>query len=133
MAQISKNILDRINSAIRQQSQLIQWRNTYDVIKWFEKIKYKRRKTFIKFDIDAFYPNITKEILLKALDFGRKFITISSQDIDIIMHSCKTILYYDKSFWIKKNNSDLFDIPMGSFHGAEACELVGLFLLNNPL
>ena len=31
--------------------------------------------------------------------------------------------------WIKKNNSS-FDVTMGSYDGAEVCELVGLFILN---
>ena len=31
--------------------------------------------------------------------------------------------------WIKKNNSE-FDVTMGSYDGAEICELVGLFLLH---
>ena len=29
-----------------------------------------------------------------------------------------------------KNNRKHFDVPMGSFHGAEICEIVGLLLLN---
>ena len=34
--------------------------------------------------------------------------------------------------WIKKDvEKDLFDVPMGSYHDAEVCELIGLFLLNN--
>lgn len=78
----------------------------------------------------SIYPNITKKILLNALDFGSKYTSITDQDKEIIIHSCRTILYYDKSFWVKRNNADQFDIPMGSLHGAEACELVGLFLLD---
>ena len=33
--------------------------------------------------------------------------------------------------WIKNNNSNLFDVTMGSYDGAEICELVGLFILNH--
>ena len=32
--------------------------------------------------------------------------------------------------WIK-NNSNLFDVTMGSYDGAEICKLVGLFILNH--
>ena len=32
--------------------------------------------------------------------------------------------------WIKKNSSS-FDVTMGSYDGAEVCELVGLFILND--
>ena len=130
IARISKNILDGINNEIRKNSNLIQWRNTYEVLNWFKSIDNKAKKTFIKFDIDSFYPSISKKTLLMALEFGRKFMTINQDDIDIVIHSCKTVLSYNGSTWIKKNNTDQFDIPMGSLHGAEACELVGLFLLD---
>ena len=33
--------------------------------------------------------------------------------------------------WTKKNHSNMFDVTMGSFDGAEVCELIGLFLLDN--
>ena len=129
MAMISKKILDNANNAIRQQTNLTQWTNTYEVLQWFDNIGDKCKKTFIKFDIQAFYPNITKSILLDALSFAKKFISITDAEVETIIHSCKTILCYDNSIWVKKNNPTQFDIPMGSLHGAEACELVGLFLL----
>ena len=131
IARISKKILDRINSDVRRKCNLIQWRNTQDVIGWFNKIKYKRNKSFIKYDIEAFYPNITKSLLLDSINFARQYTNVDDNEIEIILHSCKTILFYDKSVWVKKNNTDNFDIPMGSLHGAEACEIVGLFLLND--
>ena len=31
---------------------------------------------------------------------------------------------------MKRNGDDLFDVPMGSFHGAELCELIGLYILD---
>ena len=34
-----------------------------------------------------------------------------------------------KPVWVKKDNPD-FDVTMGSYDGAEVCELVGLCLLN---
>ena len=57
---------------------------------------------------------------------------ITNSDIDTILHSCKTVLRHVNEVWIKKNaKEDLFDVPMGSYHGDEACELIVLFLLNN--
>ena len=41
----------------------------------------------------------------------------------------KSILFGENKIWIKNNNS-LFDVTMGSFDGAEICELVGLYLLH---
>ena len=43
----------------------------------------------------------------------------------------KSLLFDNETAWTKKNHSSMFDVTMGSFHGAEVCELLGLFLLNN--
>ena len=44
------------------------------------------------------------------------------------MHG-KSLLFCNDKTWIKKNDLSLFDVIMGSYDGAEVCELVGLFLL----
>ena len=49
----------------------------------------------------------------------------------MIKHSCKSILFKNGTILFEKNNDTLFDITMDSFHGAEICELVGLYLLDN--
>ena len=43
----------------------------------------------------------------------------------------KSVLFDNETAWTKKNHSSMFDVTMGSFDGAEVCELIGLFLLNN--
>ena len=40
-----------------------------------------------------------------------------------------SLLYFMNEAWIKKSNST-FDITMGSFDGAESCDICGLFLLS---
>ena len=45
-----------------------------------------------------------------------------------IWHSRKSLLFSDSSTWTKKDGK-VFDVTMGSFDGAEICELVGLLLL----
>ena len=45
------------------------------------------------------------------------------------MHSRKSLLFTEEGPWIKKDG-DTFGVTMGSHDGAEVCELVGLFLLN---
>ena len=47
------------------------------------------------------------------------------------MHSKKSILLHNGSPWVKKDNDGMFDVTMGTFDGAEVCELVGLFILND--
>ena len=53
---------------------------------------------------------------------------ITDEQVHIIKHTKKTTLYKDGEPWCKKTSN--FDVTMGSFDGAEFCELVGLFLLS---
>jgi len=39
-------------------------------------------------------------------------------------------LFSNDCSWEKKSSNDLFDVTMGSFDGAEMCELVGCYLLS---
>jgi hypothetical protein len=45
------------------------------------------------------------------------------------MQANKSVLFSRNQTWCKKGSDSLFDVTMGSFDGAETCELVGLFLL----
>ncbi|XP_070570067.1 bis(5'-adenosyl)-triphosphatase ENPP4-like [Ptychodera flava] len=47
------------------------------------------------------------------------------------MHSRKSVLFNNDSVWTKRNSEDMFDITMGSFDGAEICELVGSYILSH--
>ena len=84
---------------------------------------------FAVFDMENFYPSITEKLLTDSIIFAKKYIDITDRDIDIIMHSRKSLLFDSNFAWVKKNNSS-FDVTMGSYDGAEVCELVGLFILN---
>ena len=46
------------------------------------------------------------------------------------MHARKSLLFTNDSTWVKKGDDPSFDVTMGSFDGAEVCELVGLYILN---
>ena len=89
----------------------------------------KQNKCFINFDIVEYYPSIKKKHLFEALKFAKDYIEIDDHEKDIILNACKTIMMHDNRIWQKKNNDELFDVPMGSFHGAEICDLVGLVIL----
>ena len=41
----------------------------------------------------------------------------------------KSLLFNKHEIWVKKDNSS-YDVTMGSFDGAEICEIVELYLLN---
>ena len=51
------------------------------------------------------------------------------EDIKIILQTKKTLLFHNGNPWAKKGNKP-FDVSMGSWDGAEVCELVGLYLLS---
>ena len=83
----------------------------------------------MQLDIVEFYPSISEKRLSNAITYAQTLIEIEQKVIDIIMHSRKSLLFAEDSIWVKKNN-DLFDVTMGSYDGAEVCELVGLYLLH---
>ena len=74
---------------------------------------------------------MTESLHSKAISFAKNYTTISDKDIDIITQCRKSLLFDNETAWTKKNQSDMFDVTMGSFDGAEDCEFIGLFLLNN--
>ena len=55
---------------------------------------------------------------------------ITDSDIRIIKHARKSLLFHDGLPWVKRDSSNAFDVTMGSFDGAEICELVSLFILS---
>ena len=87
------------------------------------------QNSFICFDVCEFYPSITEELVINALNFAAKYDTITEQEKHIILHAKKSILYNSDNPWCKKGNTN-FDVTMGSFDGAETCELIGLYILS---
>ena len=128
IGKISKQILTKINSTIKSATNLNQWKNTEEVITWYKNIQNKHKQSFICFDVCEFYPSITEELLNKALDFAKTHSTITEQDKQIIIQAKKSLLYNKQTPWCKNTNAD-FDVTMGSFDGAETCELLGLYRL----
>ena len=45
------------------------------------------------------------------------------------MHTKQSLLFTDGTAWTKKDSDGMFDVTMGSYDGAETCELVGAYLL----
>ena len=70
------------------------------------------------------------EPLNAALDFASKYDQITDVEREIILHAKKSMLTQIWRILGKKSSCNLFDVMMGSFDGAESCELVGFFLLN---
>ena len=76
-----------------------------------------------------FYPTIKCDLLRKSLIWARQYIDISDEEIEIIMQTKKSFLFSKGTPWSKKGDSN-FDVAMGSFDGAETCDLVGLYILS---
>ena len=130
MGIVSKKYLENIISKLNSKLQYNQWRNTSTVIEWFKAIKNTAKCRFIKFDIADFYPSISIELLDRSISFAASLIDIEANIINTINHARKSLLFDDDGAWVKKDGNPLFDFTMGSFDGAEVCELVGLYLLN---
>ena len=129
IGKVSKGILDRINSNITKTRNFNQWKNTTSVINWFKSSQNHQRSSFICFDIENFYPSISQDLLNKALDFASNYDNITADERNIIIHAKSSILIHKNKPWQKKG-STTFYVTMGSFNGAETCELVGSFLLS---
>ena len=136
IGKISKQILQKINTELRERTNLIQWQSTQAAIDWFENIPNRKRQRFIQMDICDFYPSISRDLLNKALDFADRICQspISQFCRKIILHSRRSLLFTNdpnspnKIPWTKQSGD--FDVTMGAPDGAEVCELVGLFLLD---
>ena len=124
---MSKECIDRINTIIRKQTNVNRWRNTDTVVTWFQNIENKDISLFIKFDIVDFCPSISKNLIMDSINSANSITTTDDKIIETILHARKSLLFNKNEVWVKKDNPD-FDVTMGSFDGAEVCELVGLYL-----
>jgi hypothetical protein len=130
IGKVSKQLLDRINQKVIASIGVNQWKNTTSVLTWFNNIPNKDQYSFIAFDVVDFYPSISIDLLNAALDFASNYDDITDDEINIILHAKRSCLYNSREHWGKKTSANLFDVTMGSYDGAESCELVGSFLLH---
>ena len=126
---VSKQILDRVNSQLKEKLSTRHWKNSAEVINWFQSISEKDRCMFVNFDIVEFYPSISPALLDKALAWARQSANITDEEIDVISNARNSLPFSKGGTWKKKNDQGLFDVTMRSFDGAEVCELVGMFAL----
>ena len=128
LGKVSKKILARVVTDSSEKTKMQSWKNTHSVIEWFKELKNKQKLSFLQFDICEFYPSITKQVLVNALNYAKNITKITKQEIDIILQTKSGILFTRDQAWVKKGNQS-FDITMGSWDGAEVCDLVGLYML----
>ena len=94
----------------------------------FNNIKDKINCSFIQFDIKQFYLSINEDILHQTLEFAKQHTNIDKNDLHIMSHCRKLLLFSDNNTLIKKLTDSYFDIAMSSFNGAEVCELAGFYI-----
>lgn len=88
------------------------------------KVSGKKSSSFIKFDMVDFYPSISKDLLIKSIDFTKSITTIETKVVDTILDSRKSLLFNKHSTWVKIENSN-FDVTIGDFKLVEICKFVG--------
>ena len=131
LGKVVKIKIEEINREIRYTTKANQWQSTQSAIKWFKNIVDPNSYMFLKFDIVSFYPSIGPKLMKNAIEFARsiKGIIVSKEDEEMILQCRKSFLFCDGQPWTKIGNEN-FDVPMGSYDGAEVCELVGLYILH---
>ena len=77
-----------------------------------------------------FYPSISIELFTEVINYAKTITNIDNDQLSIIMHSRKTLLFYNDEPWVKKTGDEDFDVTMGCNDGAELCETVGIYMLN---
>ena len=123
---MSTQLVEKINPDITEKLEINQWHNTDTVLKWFNNITDKSTCSFTQFDIKEFYSSITENILLQTLKFAKQHTNMNKNDLRIINHYCKSLLYFDNKPWRKKTTGRWFDVIMDGFDEAEIWEPVGL-------
>ena len=102
MGRVSKQILDDINVKFNRKLKVTLWKNSAAGIEWFRWIEMKECCTFTSFDVVEFYPSISEDLLRRAIRFAKDHINISDEEVGIIQHSRKSLLFNDDRAWVKK-------------------------------
>ena len=124
LGRVSKQLVE-----VQKKTKLLQFKNSFSVIQWFDKIRNKENYNFIKFDIDNFYCSISEKLLTDTVNWASTFTDIPEKTREIIFQVRNTFLFHRGQTYTKKVNPNC-DVAMGSFDSAEITNLVGLYLLS---
>ena len=122
LGKVSKVKLEKINQALIKHLDFNQWKNSSTVIEWFKGIDNEKDCIFIKFDIRELYPSISESIFKKSILFAKEYHHIPDEDIRIIDHCRKSLLFHENETWKNKKSESCFDGTMGRYNGAEISE-----------
>ena len=62
---------------------------------------------------------ISEKLSKPAEKFAKLYYDFTSGELEMIMHSRKTLLFWQDCTWVKKEGNEDFDIPMGCYDGVE--------------
>ena len=96
---------------------------------WFTIINNKSKNCFINFHIVKFYPSISKLHVVSTINFAKIYSKSSDSETEPVYTSVSPYCATIKKIGSKTTDSNFY-IATGSFHGAEICYFVGLFLLD---
>ena len=116
MGKISKQISDRVRNTVLAKSKVSHSKKTYLVIEWCRNIKRKGQCSFVVFDIESSYLSISTKLFDEAVSFAKLYYDFTSDELEMIMYSRKTLLFWRDSIWVKKESDDDFDLPMAPKH-----------------
>ena len=83
------------------------------MITWFKNIKNKKIPSFANFDIENFYPPILIYLIMHAINYAKTITNIDDDQLSILVHSRKTLLFNRNEPWVKKTGEEPFDVLMG--------------------
>ena len=83
----------------------------------------------MQFDINKVYPSIKEEILDTAITFPKHHSDINEAELRTIRHRRKSLLFSKNQAWKMKSTDSCFNVTMGSYDGAEICELAEIYTL----
>ena len=131
IGKISKVLLDKINHQIQLITKVNQWKDISSVIEWLNNFESKDQLSFTVFDIESFYPSTSENLLIKVIQFAKQMTEIPNEKINLIMQARKTLLFNEIIPWVKKEEKEHFDVPMGCFDGTEVCELFSSYIYSS--
>ena len=98
----------------------MQWTDTDKVLNWFTGLE-KQTYSLFKFDVVDFYPNISKELVIKSIKFAGNYTGVPTEDLSLIKRlvttdflHVKLNLNYLSYMPYKKQNTKIMYINKGS-------------------
>ena len=109
VGKLSRQILQEKVTDLRDKLQVNQWKSTNEVLEWFASLKYTKESIknqtlkFIKFNIEAFYPSISEELLNKSIHFAQiNGVFFSETDIETVKTARESVLFKNGVPYVKK-------------------------------